>query len=287
MKRFSALVCLSLALVWTLALGCRPRGGDGLPTDGEPTDGEPTDGELAPQQKAAVDAVVDQLEVASKALTSFVDGFTGVDADTDGSVAGCPDVSFVRENGVTSITVDYGDDGCTNAYYGDSLVSGAVSVNFNRLEQTLSGVFDDFTIGHDVFAGSFDFNQDRDETGRRVLTGTVDIAVAGHGSTEGTLTMRVDVANVTLSIEDASLTLTDADGVSYSVSVTDVVIDPIDNRSFVPESGTAEFEGPVAGSDEVIVFIIEFTAQSPVDGTVLVTIGDAPPVEYQIPGVGN
>ena len=113
------------------------------------------------------------------------------------------------------------------------------------------------------------------------------ITTSGVGSAQGDIALQLDTVRQTIKVDTASLTLDDGAGTSYSVNVEGLVIKPVANQSFVPEAGTATFEIPntaPAGRATLIV-IVEFDANSPVDGTVSVTVGNSSPAEYQLPGL--
>ncbi len=274
-------LALSLILAVSVSiLSCRDRGGDGDSPDG---------GELTAEQQAAVESVIEQLTATSKAITSLTSSFDGVDSVSDLVAGECPIVTAELDSGDIAVTLEF-PDGCTNDYYGDSAVSGSVSVAFNIALRTFNATFEGFTVDDQTFDGTLALELTR-EDGTRTLSGDVDLTATGVGSVQGTMTVQFDpnlaTLDFTITMVEADLTLTDEDGQSYSVSAEGLVIEPIDNGNFVPEAGTVSFEvpsdDPFAGP---VTVTIAFDDESPLDGTVAVKVGDNPPVEYHIPGVG-
>ena len=280
MKSFRLVVVSLTLLVLMGNLSCRGRLGD---------NGLPDGSELTAEQEAAIDSVVDQLTASAKAMTSVAGSFGSIDLVADVVVGVCPVITAEVNNGDVSITLDF-PDGCSSDYYGESPVSGAVSVAFSVAQRTFDVVFDGFTTDDQTVDGTFALEltiQDLDRT----LTGDIDITTTGVGSARGTMTVVFDLddmsGGLTVTVVEANLTLTDEDGVSTATSAEGLVIEPVDNGNFVPEAGTLSFDVFVAGSTtETVTLTVVFDAQSPVDGTVEVTIGNSPPIEYRIPGVG-
>ncbi len=274
--------CVRFAIVGIVSLtfatlGCRGRQGDGG-GDGNGTT------ELTAEQQAAVDAVVEQLEATAKAVGGLVDSFSGLDADGDVTAGECPVVTASFGEGVTNVTVDFGETGCTSDYYDNDTVSGSVALTLDRIARTVGVVFNNLSVDGATTSGTADFTLTRDGD-RRTLAGTIDIATSGVGSVVGTLSVRIDVSALTIAVDEADLTVFDeSTGDTYSVDVDGIVIDPLGNGNFIPESGTVTFEIPNDGpGPETITIVIEFDANSPVDGTVAVTVGEAEPVEYELP----
>ncbi len=273
-KRFG---WLALTFSSIMLAGCPLRPGPG--------DNGPDPGMLSPQVQQAVDDVAARTQATFQALTSFVDGVNiDLDVGQDTLFGQCPVVEADRQDGVISIVLDYGD-GCSNEAYDDSTVSGRVLLSLGVVERSLSVVYEDFAVDDQTVAGGFSLELDREDFARR-LTGDINITTSDLGSTDGTLEVEVRVATVTITVTTASLTLSDESD-SFDVAIEGIVIKPKreDNGNFVPEAGTISFE--IADDDAppaMLAIVIAFDAESPVDGTVQITVGSLPPVDYQLPG---
>ncbi|MCH7839197.1 MAG: hypothetical protein IID38_03035 [Planctomycetes bacterium] len=257
----------------------------GCPLRPEPGDNGSEPGTLSPQVQQAVDDVVARTQATFQALTSFVDGVSiDLDAGQNTLFGQCPMVEADRQDGVVSIVLDYGD-GCSNEAYDDSTVSGRVLLSLEVFERSLSVVYEDFAVDDQTVVGGFSLVLDREDFARR-LTGDINITTSDLGSTVGTLDVEIRVATVTITVTTASLVLSDESD-SFDVAIEGIVIKPKreDNGNFVPEAGTISFE--IADDDdpsELLAIVIAFDAESPVDGTVQITVGSLPPLDYKLPG---
>ncbi len=264
-------VSFTLVLSLALLVGCPlPPGPDG--NGGTPDT-------LSPQVQQAVDEVMARTQAVFQAVASFVDG---VDISNDAMFEGCPDVDAQLLDGVVSIVLDYGD-GCTNDVYGDATIRGRIVLTFNIIARSLSVQYEDFSIDDRTVTGSFILELDR-VVGASRLFGSIDITTSDAGSIEGTLDVEVRLATVTITLSQADLMLTDESD-TFEVSIDGVVIKPKEHANFIPEAGTISFE--IADDDtplESLAIVIAFDSESPVDGTVTITVGSAPPLEYQLPG---
>ena len=97
------------------------------------------------------------------------------------------------------------------------------------------------------------------------------------------LTWVLDTATGMLTISGTG-SAEDADGNVYQIDLADVVADGQSNGNFIPEDGTAALTPPndeaVFGPDSTAI-VVTFTTQSPVDGTVLVSVNGAESFEFQ------
>ena len=286
MKWSRMLAMVLVAGVVCSSLSCRfRRGGDDGGNGGGDGGGNGNDVGLTVQQQAAVEAVASQLEATARAVTSVADSLQGLDAENDLQLGDCPVVAADVMNGTISVAVDF-PDGCTNDYYGDDVaLSGGASIAFTVADRSVTVTFNDFSDGDQTVSGDLNVQLTREDL-RRTLTGDIDIATTGVGTAVGQLEIEYDSARARITIHDADLALTDPDAVSYSVEMDGLVIEPIDNGSFIPESGTVTFQVPAEtpGGDPVTI-VVEFDSQSPVDGTVSVTVGELPAVQYTLVGI--
>lgn len=236
---------------------------------------------LTAEQQAAVDSVVAQVEAVVAALAGTVDSFDGIDADGDETFGECPVVAVAFVDGVATMTLSF-PEGCTNEYYGESPVSGSISVTFDTATLSFDVTFNDFTTNVGTVSGSMALSLQRDGL-TAVLAGTVDIAISGVGATMGTITVQFDAEAFVVTITEATLTLTSDDGTEFTVTIDGLVVSPVDNGNFIPEAGTLSFDIPNDGpGPDPITVVVTFDATSPTDGTVQVQVGGGEPVEYQL-----
>ena len=259
----------------------------GCPLRPEPGDNGSEPGTLSPQVQQAVDDVVARTQATFQALTSFVDGVSiDLDAGQNTVFGQCPMVEADRQDGVVSIVLDYGD-GCSNESYDDSTVSGLVLLTLGVADRSLSVEYKDFAVDDQTVVGGFSLKLELEGVARR-LKGDIDITTSDVGSTKGILEVEVRVATVTITVTTASLVLSDElDSFDVAIEIEGIVIKPKreDNGNFVPEAGTISFE--IADDDAplgLLAIVIAFDAESPVDGTVQITVGSLPPLDYQLPG---
>ncbi len=269
-SRFAACVLSGAVLFGLWGCGFRDRG--------------TTVDDLAPEVQKAIDDVVAQFTPTAEALAALFDGFEGIDFDGDGQFGECPVGTVTVEGGVFTITLDYGD-GCTNEFYGDNPASGSVSLIYDSNTQSVSIEYLDLMIDDRAVDGSLDL-QFASDGSFRTLVGSIDLTT-DSGAVGGTLNVRFGLLLNSITINSATLTLTDTEQTSFIITVDSLVIKPVANGSFIPTSGTITFEVPNDGpGPDTLTVVVTFSNGSPVDGTVSVTVGGAPGVTYRIPGVG-
>ena len=243
--------------------------------------GGPTQVSLTAEQQEVITAVVQQVEAAAAAMATFsgvVDAHAiavgGVSADADA----CPAITAELQASVIEMSIDFGE-ACTNGWLGGRSASGAITATFNIAARVITLEFDNVSIDDRGVDGRAALER-RDDltTGATSLEGTIDITTAQVGSVEGDATISFDRDTGVITVSYATLTLTGADGTEYTVTLEDIVVDPVENGNFVPEAGTAE----IAMSPRIV---ITFDDESPVDGTVDVTVGIVPAGEYKVPGI--
>jgi hypothetical protein len=190
-------------------------------------------------------------------------------------------VTFETIDGSVVATLDFGD-GCTNDYFAELSASGAIALDFGILSRSLDVDYDNFTVDGQSTTGSLTVEVTREDF-QRLLTGSVELSTIGVGSVSGSIEVQLDLAAGVLSVVEASLVLTGGDDEMYSAEIEGVVIAPIDNTSFIPEAGTMTFAYPGGGTgSQMIDIAIEFDENSPIDGTVDVTIEETT-IEYELP----
>jgi hypothetical protein len=263
-------LCLSLS-------GCTPTGNNA---------GGGTE-QLTQARKDAVALVSEQLSTAAAALgtcSSLTDSQLDLNTIAQTGVFGtCPEISFNASAASASIIFDFGDAGCSGPATGNQTVSGSLGLTITRGARQAVIESEQLTIAGKTVSGRLDVVLSSD-SGSVTLTGAGTIATAGVGSVSGDFTLVIG-ADGTLTLDTANLNVTDGTQ-SLAAELEGLVSDPVGNGNFIPESGTATFDIPNEGpGPATVTIVVTFTADTPVNGTVNVKIGDAAESEYQIPGL--
>ena len=276
-----ALLASMIGLLLGALCGCPP------PSDGGGDGNQPT--ELTASQKAAVELVAEQLAAAAAVFgtcTSLAD--TQLDLDSIASFVTfgtCPVVTFLASAESVLIQLEFGDEGCSGPATADQTVQGAVSLRVTRGTRAAVVEFDGLVVDGHAISGRIDIAI-RKATGGVTLEGSCNITTDEVGTVTGDIALLVTAEGL-ITITQADVT-TDDGSTFFQVALENVGIDPLSNGNFVPEGGTATFDMADAGSTAgTITLVVTFAAQTPVDGTVEVTVGDAQPIEYQLPGIGS
>lgn len=260
MKRRQFLRGAAAALAATLPLGC--GGGDA-----------PATALTADQQQAArsVATTLRTVIVSLRPLGSVTGGDLGLPGAPPAAGGGsCPAKTVTEAAGVTTVALNY-DTGC--AVEG-ALFSGQVSLAYDPAATRATVTFQNFAVDGEAVTGE-------------VLLGmtafsplTVNAALdltAGGVRVQGPVTAVVTDQSVTLT--NAALTLGGA--TTYTITATNVTVAPAANASLLPQSGTVTIVYPV-GSQQVRL-AVTFTAQTPVNRTVQVSVNGGPPINYTLP----
>ena len=281
MNRFTRMLMITItAMIVGTSSGCRNRPGD---NGSDPTSAN-TSAELTSFQKTMIDNAIAQVDAAARAFAGTLDGIDDLQSLSLDSQTTCPslDLTFEPDNG-TTIVVDF-PDGCTNPLYGESPVTGTVTMTLSLATSSLEVTFADLTVDDQTSNGSLSADYTRQDS-TNTLVGNIDLTTSGVGTVNGTITLVIDVAAGTITLEEASLNLNPQVGDAFSITTTALVIVPATNGNFVPQAGTVAFEVPSdAPGPDTIMIVVTFDDQSPVDRTVQVSVGDAPPVDYTLPG---
>ena len=245
---------------------------------------QPSNNELTAAQQAAVNSVVGQLDAFSAVLGTFAPlGNSQLNLDNIGVIGSfgtCPQVSFVRSETTAIININFGA-GCSGPATAGKTVSGALNVNVTR--QSRSAVFQFVSLTVDGHSISGTASATLAPTADGVtLTGTCDITT-GAGEVSGNFTAHITSTGV-LTLDAQNLLFASA-AATYQVTLASVVIDPTGNGNFVPESGSASVTVPNESGAGTVTLTITFSSQTPVNGTVQVTVGSGRAITYQIPGV--
>jgi hypothetical protein len=249
----------------------------------QPT-GEPTvAAELTEAQQKAINDIVAEVEAIGQSFAATLEGIGDLESLSLDSQTTCPALSLVVDPDIgATLVVDF-PDGCTNDLYGESPVSGTVTMTLSLAAATLNVTFTDLAIDDQTSNGSF-FATFSNEEGAITLVGDIDLTTTGVGRVTGSMNIVIDIATGTISIPLATLSVDPEAGDALSVAIVDMAIAPVSNGNFIPGVGTVAFIVPNDGAGpETITLVMNFDSQSPVDRTVDVAIGTADPVEYTIP----
>lgn len=298
LSRWMSLCCVGLVGVLGGA-GCAPGGGNGNDntpsgnvndnTDGNVNDNDDGDGDgLTAEQEAAVEAVTLLLNDLAAAFSGLKEMANPESYPTDSASFGtCPVVSASRDGTTWTIGLDYGD-GCTNEYYGDATVSGQVTAVVDAEALTVEITFEAFSVDESTVDGTLSatlLSRPSDQL-PFAIEASVDLET-DNGLIVGTVTVFISSSDGEITLTDGQFTLVDNDDTAYVVSVDELVIDPQEHGNLIPEEGTASFELATGVGDLTVLVTITFTEESPSTGVVLVTVGDAEPVEYTLSWVGE
>lgn len=206
------------------------------------------------------------------------------DADNAGPV--CPTIDISLNQSAFTINFDFGDS-CTPTLYPDVTFSGTIGGTIVFSTRTLTLEMDGFSAGGETATGdatltfsnsaeSVEFNADAAFT------------VTNHGNADVNADWTVTKASGVVTLNTLSGSATDSGGTDYAMGCESLVFDPAGNSNFVPESGTATltFDDQNSGprGDVQTTILVTFNAQSPVDGTVLVSINGGTAFEYTLEG---
>jgi len=249
----------------------------------QPTTETPPAAELTEAQQKAINDIVAQVEAIGQSFAATIEGIGELESTTLDSQSTCPAVSLNADPDIgATLGIDF-PDGCTNDLYGESSVSGTVTMTLSLIAATFNVVFADLTVDTQTSNGSF-FATFSNEDGAITLVGDIDLTTTGVGRVTGSMNIVIDVATATISIPLATLSVDPEDGDALSIAIVDMAIAPINNGNFIPEVGTVAFIIPNDGAGpETVTIVMNFDSQSPVDRTVDVTVGTADPVEYTLP----
>lgn len=193
----------------------------------------------------------------------------------------CPEVATLVGDTGMAITMDYGDNGCTGPNTGGHLVAGLEGFVYFR-DNSQEGWFDFFQLSIDgqLAVGGlrnlrFVWNQTP-----LVFAGDADFTTT-LGSIHGAVTLGLD-ADGPMGLIASQLSLCDATAcLDAAVNVT---VNPRLVANFVPPSGSVVFAGVDPNGDPATI-TVQFSVQSPVDGTVTVSFDGSVPQPYTVPGI--
>lgn len=263
--RKSVVSCLASFLLMGTA-GCPRMPGDG---GGD---------ELTQKQREAIAATTRGIADTAGALAGASPTADAADAEPAQAVE-CPDFLLQVSNGAIELTLDYGD-GCSPAFYPASTISGSVSGSLVLATGTATLTFEQFSVDERSLDGQLSGTIQRTVAVTNMSL-TVDLTSGDGASVNGSVTGELTRATGVLSVPTADLAVMTADGDEFDATWSDLLVDFPGNGDPRPESGTAA----VTLTDEdatppTVVLDIEYTEQTPVDGTVIVSINGGTPFSY-------
>ncbi|MCH7870655.1 MAG: hypothetical protein IID33_03045 [Planctomycetes bacterium] len=269
---------VTLVIMTAAGLGGCPQPGD--------TNPPPPTVTLSAAQSAAVDSAAAQLTAFASLLGTFSElASSQLSLDslpTLELIGDCPRISIATD-GVKAFFIFNFAEGCISSQTGGRTVSGKLNIDITDItgtagETAITSL--DLAIDGQAISGVLDFTLTRDGdtiTLAGEITETVEIS--GVGSVTGSLTVKIASSGV-ITITTANLTFNDG-STSQSVTLTDVVIDPVGNGNFVPQSGTASFS--LSEGDATTTLVVTFNANTPTDGSVDVAVGTTGSASHTIP----
>ncbi|MCP4591937.1 MAG: hypothetical protein GY842_14480 [bacterium] len=261
---------------------------DDVTTDGlaDSNGAADTNGLTAEQEDAVNSAVamIDRLAglfaaLAAGDLSSLASGDFTLDPTKT-----CPSISY--EEGL--FVVDYGD-GCNPILYPESTFSGIMYVDMDLAERTFTITFEEFTLYEgQTTTGTIETTVTLEDD---VLTFEAYVDVVHVGEDDegqpyqvhdvGDVTVEVDLSTGEIFIPLADMSTTDQTGEVYAVILEDVHIDWYE---VLPDSGKCTLVLGDEGIDQVIMEIT-FTDDTPVNGTVIVSVNGSRPVTMSLDGI--
>ena len=241
--------------------------------------------------EGAIDAIAVQLfaaDAALGALTALADDRLTLEPFDTYEYGVCPVTRFATDLLWALIGVDYGTPpapGCSGAATAGMTFRGNLGLVMARGTRDTDLEWCDFSIDSHAVTGRVDALLPDRQDGI-TLVGTCRVTTEGIGEARGSATIdyyedgHFVYAMAVLALNDGAPL--------YDVLLSFLAVDALTYTSFVPYDGTLSFEMPsgVPNSPTVPV-LVRFTTQTPLDGTVIVTVGDDASYEYQIPGVGS
>jgi hypothetical protein len=265
--------------------GQQPGGASGGqdPGTGEGPDSGGRSGDVPGE---AVDQVAEQLFALAGALgtcSALTDDRLTLGPNQVGEFGECPVVRFASDLLWSLIAIDFAA-GCASEITADQVFTGNLAFLMARASCWAQAEYCDFSMAGKAVSGRIDAFLYK-HPGEVRLEGSCSVATSHVGESGGTIGM---VFNQAGDFAFTSANLAVGSGTQlYHLALAGLSVDPVANRNFVPQAGTVSFEIP---NDQpppaTLAIVVTFTARSPLDGTVLVSVNGADPVEHRIPGIG-
>ena len=236
----------------------------------------------------AVDQVVRQV-VAAGVRCAMCVPLADEQLDMNGPISGefgdCPTVGFADDGDSGLISMMFGyDDGCSGPLTGGIVLTGSVAIMYDQTATTIDLYFLEMPGGVKDIPGEIHGTYARSAAGASIA-GMFTLDSDAAGAVGGNVSLAYSPDDVT-TINSATW-YADADGYAYDLTCASIVINPVIEQSFIPTGGTISFnvENP-AGDPATLPVLVTFNAQSPTTSVVSVQIGDDPPFDYHVFGMG-
>ncbi|MCC7490850.1 MAG: hypothetical protein IT204_00805 [Fimbriimonadaceae bacterium] len=238
---------------------------------------------LADSDRAAINSSATMLDLYGQFLSTFAP-VVDVALNETRQGGGCPAVSVDRGTGQVTITLDYGT-GCSHSADLPT-IAGSVAVTANLTTGTAAVALSNLTIGGVAVTGTASL-QLAGTVGSYSFDGmtvTGNLAFAGEGTVSGSATLDFTPERAVI-LTTGQLALTPVEGPTTTVTADDLVMDPLNNGSFLPEAGTLTIVAPASVGGGTVTLVVTFSADTIEDGTVTVTVNGRPAGTHQLPGL--
>jgi len=185
----------------------------------------------------------------------------------------CPTLGMEPDATTITLTLGYGS-GCNPRLYPTSTFSGNIygmafiAVNAFEFE------CEDLLANGDALDGRIAGGFTRSDGGT-VFSVNLDLILNDGTGVNGTATVQVHDITGIITVTNATVHVNTTAGMRVAIVFTDLLADAAKNGTFIPESGRATVELPGDGrtiSGQTVT--IEFTTQTPVDGTAVYLTGE-------------
>ncbi len=301
MRRLNVWMATAAMLTLAALAGCgSDLFGLGLPDSAHTTGGNgdtqsendpgTVNGLLTEEEAAAVDRNLDLIEQFSNSFGALPAAglpatMPGMPVEAPATDPDCPIVTF----DVDRITLDFGTNGCRPTQDWYITYSGSIRFDVDMEGGELLLTFDQFSTtpdGEDTVtaAGTAHLATNEDDDAF-TLDAVLDLLFDVDGETlavAGGLSLSMDANTGESVITEADVTITDESGVTTTLEAGQVHFDP----SGAPDEGTVTLQLGAGGPHPVSV-AITFTEDTPIDGSVLVSVNGSPPVSIRLDELGR
>ncbi|MBN2446069.1 MAG: hypothetical protein JXO22_05065 [Phycisphaerae bacterium] len=236
----------------------------------------------------AVDQVARQVVAAGVRCAMCVplaDERLDMNSAGQGQFGECPVVGFADDGDSGLISMMFGyDDGCSGPLTGGITLTGSVAVIYDQVTDAIELYFLEMPGGVKEIPGEIHGTYAQSSGGASVA-GAFTLDSDATGTISGDVALAYSSDDIT-TINSASW-YADAEGYAYDLTCTAIVINQVTTQSFIPTSGTVSFnvDNP-AGDPATLPVVIAFNAQSSATSVVSVQIGDDPPFDHYVSGMG-
>ena len=255
------------AVVFLMVSGCGSVQAPNAITNQDGTDNADT---TTQQVNEVIDAVVAAAQAVGRSVAAILPTKDLQTIFENGQAPPtCPSMGTEFNASEILLSLDYGN-GCIPTPYSSTfggVVEGTSFIAFNAFDFALVDLSVDNEPMDGTIAGSFIPT----DTGTTFIV-SVNVVLNDRANVRGTATVEVEDSTGVFRFVDDGLISTTVSEQAISITLSGLTVDATTHGNFVPEAGSAMFNMPSANdgtAGETIT--IDFTAQSPVDGSVLQT----------------